>query len=224
MHESKGYFLCSNDPSATFQYGRDFLSVHEIGQVESREMLNFIIFAACVLVIVATRLIMGLLKHVPSLSSRLLYACVILLIAGIPLIYFNANKLVRLDARRHWPTTMGQVVESEVHGKDAIRPLVVYTYEVNGATYTDSSALQAPVFGNGRKEYEVARELSGEHPKGSNVRVYYDPKDPKESTLMPEAPWDVYGKIGLGATLFMLGLFGILLPRRKQRAPSGRTS
>jgi hypothetical protein len=187
-------------------------------------MLNIIIFAVCALIIIVTRLLMGLSRHVPSVSSRLFYACVILLLAGVPLIYFNADKLVRLDARRHWPTTTGQVVESEVHGKDAIRPLVVYTYEVNGATYTDSSALQAPVFGNGRKEYEVARELSGEHPKGSNVEVFYDPSDPKESTLMPEAPWDVYGKIGFGATLFMLGLFGMLLPRRKQQVRLGRVS
>ncbi len=178
-------------------------------------MLKWIIIAACVLVIFVVRIVMGLLKNVPQISTALFYSCIVLTVLGLFLVGYNADRLTRLSARKSWPTAPGRVIESEVHGTEAIRPLVVYSYDVGGVSYTDSSTLEAPTFGNGRKEYEVARDLSQEHPEGSYVRVYYDPSNPAESVLMPEAPWDIYGKIGLGGTLLMLGLFGVLLPRRK---------
>ncbi len=178
-------------------------------------MLKFFILGGCAVAMLLTRLIMGLFGKVPVISRGLYYASLAILIIGAGLIGFDSDTLLRYEEKRHWPTVEGRVVTSEVAGTEAIRPLVIYTYSVDGVTFTDSTALQAPMFGNKRKEYEVARDLSGEHPTGSVVTVYYNPTNYQESTLTPEAPWDVYGKIGFGATLFMLGLFGMLLPLKR---------
>jgi hypothetical protein len=144
------------------------------------------------------------------LPFGLLGATIILL--GLILIVFNLDRLNNLWESRSWPATAAKVVrtalirEGRVYG-----PLVVYSYEVNGRIYVDSSHVAAPGFGGKRKRYDAAERILNDFHQDSLITVRYDPANAAVSTLHPGPPWNVYGQLGLGSTLFAAGLFLLLL-------------
>ncbi len=113
---------------------------------------------------------------------------------------------------RNWPTAEGVVTESGIVGDRAIRPRVVYEYQVDSAVYRSESDLRVPMFGGRRKKYDVATKLVAKYPVGSPVTVYYQPDSVARSTIVPEVPWDVYGKLGLGVLLCLIGMAGLIQP------------
>jgi hypothetical protein len=134
----------------------------------------------------------------------------VLLAAGIGLTLFSSYRLQSAFAMRDWPTVTGKVVDSRVTGNRAIAPQVIYEYTVRGSHYVDTSHLHVPMFGNRRKEFEVARTVSEEYAVGQTLLVFYSPDMPSLSTLTPGATWDLYVKGAFGVMLFALGLLGLL--------------
>ncbi|UCE25362.1 MAG: DUF3592 domain-containing protein [Candidatus Zixiibacteriota bacterium] len=139
---------------------------------------------------------------------------------GAVLAAIEIETVLRGREMRTWPTVPGVVTESEVVGDRAIRPRVVYDYTVDGTIYRSESDLRVPMFGGRRKKYDVATKLVAKYPVGSQVTVYYQPDSVARSTIVPEVPWDVYGKLGLGVLLCLIGMTGLIQPALAiRRAP-----
>ena len=152
----------------------------------------------------------GARRWMVGLRPPFLALGLVLLIAGPILTITESRWLSVYQSHRAWPTVEGAVVTSRVIGTRAFRPDIVYEYTVNGAVYRDSTTLETPSFGGRNSKYNVAETIAKEYPPGRSVTVHYNPSNPSESGLRVGPTWDVYGKLGLGALLFGLGLFWVV--------------
>jgi len=156
-------------------------------------------------------------KTRPSIIRPLFVISLIVLPISFYLVISQSIDLQKQLGVQSRPTVAGTVTEAVVVGERAIRPKITYTYEIDSITYIQITHLNAPMFGNKRKQYDVAHTLTEEHPVGSKVVVYYNPLNPTEATMSPTVKWDTLGKIGFGAVLLMLSLFALLLPLKRKR-------
>jgi hypothetical protein len=130
--------------------------------------------------------------------------------AGVLLVILEVHNLKENQKLYEWPTVSGVVLSSGIIGERAYRPNIVYQYVVAGITYRDSTSLNTPSFGNRNTREGEAEALSDAYPVGKDVVVHYDPAMPSRSHLRISPGWDVYGKMGLGGTLFGVAVFCLL--------------
>ena len=140
----------------------------------------------------------------------------ILIITGAVMTVIDADEIAEGFHQRQWLHADGTIIESDISIERAIEPHITYQYSVDSISYTKTTNLFVPKFGNKRKQFDVARETTHEYHPGQQIIVYYNPVNPQQSTLKPGVPWDIYGKVGFGMCLFILGLTGLLLPSRKK--------
>jgi len=114
----------------------------------------------------------------------------------------------RARQTKQWPTVVGTVVQSEIVGSRAIRPLVIYQYSIDSARFVDSSSLGIPSFGNRRIRRDESSKLTAEYAAGDSVIVHYNPQDPQESMLYAREDWASYVRLSLGV---FLGICGLIL-------------
>ncbi|MCU0489642.1 MAG: DUF3592 domain-containing protein, partial [Anaerolineales bacterium] len=134
-----------------------------------------------------------------------------------------------------WPSTRGLVsdlrIETNVQENDngpdtfTYEPVVVYSYKVNGETYTsDRLSANAP-WGYAFGSQEEAAEFLRNYPLGTQLVVYYNPDHPRRALLDRTAPADpgiVYilgwGLVGLAPlALFIMILWAWSLCRAEGR-------
>ena len=155
-------------------------------------------------------------NSIPKINTILFLVCVTALPTGLYLCYSDSMVLSSHIKRTKFPHTTGIVIKSDIVGSErAYHPEIIYQYTVGSVIYTDSSNLNSPMFGNKRKQYDVAKVTTEEYPVGKKLEVLYNPNDPSDSDLHIAPAWNVYGQIGFGMTLIILSLFGLLLPRKK---------
>jgi hypothetical protein len=148
-------------------------------------------------------------RKVGITSSRhlILWIGIVAVVLGLLLLTVDTLGLERAERTRHWPSAQGFIVSSELITKGEIYgPLIIYQYSVAGTTYVDSTDAGAPGFGNKNKRYNVAEYILAEYKPGTSVVVSYDPNDPRTSTIVPGPRWRVFGQLGLGGTLYLIGL------------------
>lgn len=108
------------------------------------------------------------------------------------LAFMDASMFARLARQiraRDFPSTAGQVTQSEViatprsKGRKSYREAIRYAYVVGGREFTsDYTALGGIRFGNGRRQAEA---LVAQYPAGKELAVFYDPAAPGEAVLRP---------------------------------------
>ena len=130
------------------------------------------------------------------------------LIAALSLIFWQENVLLESQNRLKWPTITAVIIESKVIGDRALRPDIIYEYEVNGQTYQGDTNLNTPGFGGRRSRRDTAERIISEYEKGQKVLIYYNPNDPAESYIRPGVQWSDYMKSAVGHILFIFALFG----------------
>lgn len=138
-------------------------------------------------------------------------------VLGVWLVVWSSGQIVRARLVKQWPTVVGTVMQSEIVGDRAIRPLVFYRYEVGDSSYSDSSTLGVPSFGNRRIRLDESQKITAEYRVGDTVTVHYDPSSPRRSTLYAREDWSSYVRLSVGAILLAAGtLFtmGRLLSKR----------
>lgn len=120
-----------------------------------------------------------------------------------PLEYSNTSK--------NWPSVPGEVIKSEVEthrsdGETHYLPDIVYTYAVDGKTYTSSKITvgDPPLDSN----ISPAKRAQAEYPVGKAVDVYYDPEVPSSSALKPGIRKN---DIGLALITGLFPFIGILV-------------
>jgi len=94
---------------------------------------------------------------------------------------FSARR--KASAMQTWPSTPGNIVESELRSRRRgsrriYYPHIVYQYTVMGQTYTGKRISPGPDSGSSR-----ARELVAKYSPGAPVTVYYDPQNPSDAAL-----------------------------------------
>jgi hypothetical protein len=143
-------------------------------------------------------------------KSRLTTLVSVLFIAlGVWLVVWSSNQIVTARLVKQWPTAVGTVVQSEIVGDRAIRPLVFYQYRVGDSSYRDSSSLGVPSFGNRRIRLDESQKITAEYRVGDTVTVHYDPSNSRHSTLYAREDWSSYVRLSVGALLLIAGLFAI---------------
>jgi len=88
------------------------------------------------------------------------------------------------NATRDWLSAPGKILSSRVsYKKSGTRntfPWVTYAYEVDGKPYQCETVAPGVISTFGAK---YARKIVARYPSGSNVTVYYNPKDPAQAFL-----------------------------------------
>jgi hypothetical protein len=121
--------------------------------------------------------------------------------------------------KRSWPTTQGEIVQTQVLGKRAFHPEISYQYQLEGIKYFGTTDLHISGFGSKRSRLDNSERIVQEFSVGSKVLVYYDSKNPQISYLRTGPFWSDFLKLGAGAILFFFGSFILIggAVRRKQR-------
>lgn len=175
-------------------------------------MLGWTILIITLLFFLTLRVLAGRFMPRPGRPLWIVILLILTILAGAFLTVNSSASLKKSNARRNWNIAEGRVINSKIEVEGIYMPMVVYAYEVNGRAYVDTTNLQVPGFGNSAKQYQVAQELVNEYPVGKVIQVHYNPDKVTESVLITRPQWNVYGKLGLGVTLFGVGLFFLLLP------------
>ena len=111
-------------------------------------------------------------------------------VGGFIALSFGKPLLDKAKASEQWPTTEGQIIESELERhrgsqSTTYSALVVYTYAVDGGEFESDR-----IWFGGDYSTSDRSEMSAvvkEFPVGKAVTVYVSPDDPAESVLMPGA-------------------------------------
>ena len=121
---------------------------------------------------------------------------------------FNSSDYKSASQTKHWPSTEGTIVQSQIHHvnpnhvNDSFRPDVSYTYKVNGLSYQSSSIYK----GNKKMGYSQkfsAQKITNQFPVGKTVRVYYSPVQAQDSVLIP-------GPVRLHYLFLLMSIFAFL--------------
>jgi hypothetical protein len=122
-----------------------------------------------------------------SIPAGLVIAMLCFVIAGpilaAPFLIAYRRSKIRARQSEDWPQVTGHVVNAfTTEAGEWPAPIVIYRYEVAGRTYNRSRVR----FGGtgGMNPMEVER-VTASFPTGADVPVYYDPKRPGRSVLMP---------------------------------------
>lgn len=124
---------------------------------------------------------------------------------------------------RNWQTTTGKVLDNSVQGRDSwdsdgrytrlYNSEVVYSFEVGRQQYiSDRVALGGTVRSSVNRSVPTSViSTLGKYPKGANVKVYYNPKNPADCALELRANglWLVLfvALVFIGLSVWMLGIF-----------------
>lgn len=140
-----------------------------------------------------------------------------LLGAGVMITAWRTRQ--RLQASAGWPTTEGEVVETQIRREESATgedddtmvrfyPEIRYTYRVLGQTYTGTRlSFGGPAGYLNRAE---AAAVLNRYPVGGRVMVYYNPANPQEAVLERRAE-GVGCNFVVGAAFFLLGLVLLLV-------------
>jgi len=145
----------------------------------------------------------------------LLFFSVALFVMGIALLAQNRSVLRRAHRSRSWPCVTGIVQGSHVEKIAVDREYtsytanVMYEYEVDGQMYQsccvyfgDVAGLALPIF---------PRRLVRKYPAGRRVKVFFDPSNPKSSTLKPGINRHVIYQLMAGVVLIGAGIAFLLI-------------
>jgi len=146
------------------------------------------------------RKLFGSVHPVLRLTSFLLIG------AAVILLYIQQNRLVQYNSFQNWMPVESTITNSLVIGVRAFRPEITYQYIVNDSIYTGITSFDRPSFGGRANRRASAQNIVSANPPGSQLRIFYNPANPKESRLNIHLPWDFYGIISFAGTLLLIGL------------------
>ncbi len=120
------------------------------------------------------------------------------------------------SATRSYTRTRGRVVRAEVEeiprtseeGGPGFRPLVRYAFEARGRTYESERISIGEASGLESSDAQDARRIVDRYPSGAEVDVWFDPRDPGRSVLVPGIPRaEIVVAVAIGIALVGIGMF-----------------
>lgn len=117
--------------------------------------------------------------------------------------------LAALDSR-HWATTTGKITRAVVtytmhRGVRSYAPAVRYTYNAGGASFVSERYAFVETGGAGDECEAATRAVIERFRAGSEVQVYYDPKEPSRATLDRSVPPVIGATLGWLAVMLLGG-------------------
>ena len=150
------------------------------------------------------------IKKVKSTSEE--YDFIFLLIIGLSILFLIYHKYEKDTQSNNWPTINGIItistietkyIESENGTKIKQYPRIEYDYFVN------SEKFHGTIYGNIKGH---VYDIVGRHSIGEEVKVYYNPHNPKESLLNPGFNFGPYiFFIFIGLLVVFLGIVRLYL-------------
>jgi len=123
-----------------------------------------------------------------------------------------------MQASNDWPSAPGVITVSQVDSmliKRKAKAKISYRFTVGGGSYVGSRVRFADTTGSNRSSQEA---LIAPYPVGANVKVYYDPKNPKVSVLEPGGGIRGFGLIIPPLLLVVIGGFFVAAGLQQQKA------
>ncbi|MGC9350342.1 MAG: DUF3592 domain-containing protein, partial [Anaerolineae bacterium] len=113
-------------------------------------------------------------------------------ILGLAYIIWISVVKHRSQGTPNWPKVTGTIVRARVYAfehetpqgiKRTYTPLVSYTYEAGGQVYTAVERNVLPYYQATHDKLQTAEDVVAQYPVGSEVPIYYNPANPKQSLL-----------------------------------------
>jgi hypothetical protein len=151
------------------------------------------------------------------------------IVCGLLTIYLSARGVYRAGESLAWPVATGRIQESSVQwtpGSPNDRPggwyraAVLYTFAVNGKTYSGNTVNFCDWSGDSGH----AQSVVDRYPKDTVVAVRYSPSNPSICVLEPglRLQRQVWFQFGCGLVFVVFGtLVAVLLPIAMKKQPSG---
>jgi hypothetical protein len=109
----------------------------------------------------------------------------------------------RMITSYFWPTAKGIVLNSEVKTSEGYYyPEIKYVFHVNGKKYESSNF---DISDTESGDPLPSRKAVKRYPKGKEVTVYYNPKNPDECVLEPGMGWSLLLFFAAGAAFLFFG-------------------
>ncbi len=129
-------------------------------------------------------------------ASILSISCVFIIWLGIMLILVRS--LVLGIRSKSWPNAYGRIIQSQISKVkrsqtgsliDHYQVVIQYEYVIDDISYK-SQTLSIPdqtlqILNRGSRSKRVAKRLQSKYPINRNVKVYYNPRNPKQAILEP---------------------------------------
>ncbi len=133
---------------------------------------------------------------------------IIVLLVALPGLWFITSyflEVVRSRRYRSFPISEGIITSLELTArKGRLRtwvPIVEYTFQVNGVTFTGNRLTFSPVV----VEEETATKIRKLFAVGNPVQVHFNPRNPSDCVLNPNGA-DLKNRLILGIILTMIAL------------------
>jgi len=157
-----------------------------------------------------------------GLGGKIVLLLIFLLMTAFGLLGSCASlaTLVKKTAARGWEATPCEILASEVQENleaedyGFFRFSVRYAYEVAGTRRTST---QYAIGQTATGDYAEAARLADRFRAGTEARCFVDPADPNESILVREWPWTETLFAPMCFVLFVVGVLGLYLLRRRER-------
>ena len=127
-------------------------------------------------------------------------------------IAFSVKKFIRGRASTNWPNIAASVNSSDIQAKSAgngltfYSPVIEYQFSVNNKIYKSSNFTFMGTSGLTKK---CAEKYINMYPSGSEVNIFYNPRKPEVSVIIPGVHWWQYGSM-LFLTLMFFGIANIV--------------
>jgi hypothetical protein len=150
------------------------------------------------------------------MPTRDIIITVLIFLTGAAMLWMPVKARLLRSRAMTWPKTRGRILSSAIV-EDSMRtatgqvgtgfyPRVTYTYSVAGKEYTGERIS----FGDLRLNYTDAENVKSKFNVDDEVDVSYNPEDPAEAALAPQAKRGLKSLIP-GIFLFACGLIVIIL-------------
>jgi uncharacterized protein DUF3592 len=136
---------------------------------------------------------------------------VMAIVGAIYFLFVRFGECRSAEASVKWPSASGQITASSVQKfgflRKAFVPFVEYAFKANGHDQTGKRVAYRMLATRDEKE---AQAFISKYPVGAQVKVAYDPVDPRDSVLErgPEGTKIVTSDV---IWLFCVGVFGVLV-------------
>lgn len=131
------------------------------------------------------------------------------------LIFFLSGAYTLWEAQgvSRWQVTEGIVLSSRLQENDhseswSCSPKIRYSYQADG--YQESEHIFVGAMTRSYDDEDEAEAFLEGFPVGAKVKVYYDPKKPSRSALIPESAGGEWIAVMLGGVALAIGLAGLL--------------
>lgn len=120
-----------------------------------------------------------------------------------------------------WPHTSGIVISNEVKkipsskGPSKYSPVIEYSFKLDSVEYTSNRYSST----GARGDSEWANDVVKEYWVNSAIKVFYNPRNPKESVIDPGLQSDNYWMTILSSFFFGVVLFAFIKQLKQRRNP-----